>query len=546
MPAKSEAQQRFMGMALAAKRGKGRFSKKVMEAAENMSQKQLRDFAVTKHKGLPEKKAYLEGFMKRAADYGYSESEISEAVKIAEGYVPSPQEQNTVLNNYVKPTTRDPLIFLKDLTTKKLAPTVLGVEKFLGTTTPARVLAGVYGKNLGGEVGKANQYNAKYNYPLIGPSVLNDSSVYSAKGNFTAPHFRMTGISKNPDLFSHVSDTQPDLLTTNSIVNGFQPIKPGVNINNPSFDTLPFNKFISTPVRPIMPMQHVMEHEVAGHRVYKDSEKERLPEPLEWPSPATVQPYQNNRGEALNGLAAIQRDQFQNTGKRYETPAHFKGDLNRVLNSPDIEKSIDTQGWGRPDAKRLIRSLVPMLPEKRKEFIDQAAKTIPGMVRTNTPTAVKTGSYYHSGPDLTSGENSLKNYFNSEEFNNPDTSNVPDPAYDPNAQVVPEAIEEGLFDTPHPVLNAALKAVLRGALIGVPAYYIGKSFDKHKEKPQAKTAGMLSKIKEYMKKHEDKPSESLLKGFVKKQKEGLPALLKMQRLDRMREIGRQMDERSKK
>lgn len=83
MPAKSEAQQRFMGMALAAKRGKGRFSKKVMEAAESMSEKQLRDFAKTKHEGLPEKKAYLEGFMKRAAEYGYSESEINEAVKTA-------------------------------------------------------------------------------------------------------------------------------------------------------------------------------------------------------------------------------------------------------------------------------------------------------------------------------------------------------------------------------------------------------------------------------------------------------------------------------
>lgn len=83
MPAKSEAQQRFMGMALAAKRGKGHFSKKVMEAAESMSEKQLRDFAKTKHEGLPEKKAYLEGFMKRAAEYGYSEAEINEAVKTA-------------------------------------------------------------------------------------------------------------------------------------------------------------------------------------------------------------------------------------------------------------------------------------------------------------------------------------------------------------------------------------------------------------------------------------------------------------------------------
>jgi hypothetical protein len=83
MPAKSEAQQRLMGMALAAKRGKGSASAKVQEIADSMSEKQLRDFAKTKHEGLPEKKAYVEGFMKRAAEYGYSESEINEAVKIA-------------------------------------------------------------------------------------------------------------------------------------------------------------------------------------------------------------------------------------------------------------------------------------------------------------------------------------------------------------------------------------------------------------------------------------------------------------------------------
>jgi hypothetical protein len=86
MPARSEAQQRLMGMALAAKRGKGHFSGKVKEVANSMTEKQLRDFAKTKHEGLPEKKAYIEGFMKRAAEYGYSRNEIGEALKMAEAY----------------------------------------------------------------------------------------------------------------------------------------------------------------------------------------------------------------------------------------------------------------------------------------------------------------------------------------------------------------------------------------------------------------------------------------------------------------------------
>ena len=65
MPAKSEAQQRLFGMALAAKRGKGSFSGKVQELANSMSAKKLRDFAKTPHEGLPEKKAAIVESLKR-------------------------------------------------------------------------------------------------------------------------------------------------------------------------------------------------------------------------------------------------------------------------------------------------------------------------------------------------------------------------------------------------------------------------------------------------------------------------------------------------
>jgi hypothetical protein len=84
MPARSEAQQKLMGMALAAKRGKGKASSKVRRIADSMSEKQLRDFAKTKHKGLPEKKAFLNGFVKRAIDYGFSENEAVKLFKKAE------------------------------------------------------------------------------------------------------------------------------------------------------------------------------------------------------------------------------------------------------------------------------------------------------------------------------------------------------------------------------------------------------------------------------------------------------------------------------
>ncbi len=55
MPAKSKAQQKFMGMVHAAKKGEKPASKEVAAAAKGMTKKAAKDFASTKHKGLPEK-----------------------------------------------------------------------------------------------------------------------------------------------------------------------------------------------------------------------------------------------------------------------------------------------------------------------------------------------------------------------------------------------------------------------------------------------------------------------------------------------------------
>ena len=58
--AKSKAQQRFMGMVYATKKGKKAPSPEVAAAAEGMSKKKAKKFAKTKHKGLPEKKSMSE------------------------------------------------------------------------------------------------------------------------------------------------------------------------------------------------------------------------------------------------------------------------------------------------------------------------------------------------------------------------------------------------------------------------------------------------------------------------------------------------------
>ena len=54
--AMSKAQQRFMGMVYAAKKGEEPASPEVAQAAAGMSKAEAKKFAKTKHKGLPEKK----------------------------------------------------------------------------------------------------------------------------------------------------------------------------------------------------------------------------------------------------------------------------------------------------------------------------------------------------------------------------------------------------------------------------------------------------------------------------------------------------------
>ncbi len=62
MPARSKTQQRLMGQAYAYKTGELKakdlnpeYADEIKKLAKSMTQKQLKDFASTKHKGIPEK-----------------------------------------------------------------------------------------------------------------------------------------------------------------------------------------------------------------------------------------------------------------------------------------------------------------------------------------------------------------------------------------------------------------------------------------------------------------------------------------------------------
>ena len=60
--AKSKSQQRFMGMVRAAQKGEKAASPEIVKVATSMSKSDVKDFAKTKHKGLPEKKVKKESF----------------------------------------------------------------------------------------------------------------------------------------------------------------------------------------------------------------------------------------------------------------------------------------------------------------------------------------------------------------------------------------------------------------------------------------------------------------------------------------------------
>ena len=60
--AKSKSQQRFMGMVRAAQKGEKAASPEIAKVATAMSKSDVKDFAKTKHKGLPEKKVKKESF----------------------------------------------------------------------------------------------------------------------------------------------------------------------------------------------------------------------------------------------------------------------------------------------------------------------------------------------------------------------------------------------------------------------------------------------------------------------------------------------------
>lgn len=110
MPAVSKAQQRFMGMVYAAKKGDmPNPSPEVAAASASMKKKDAKDFASTKHKGLPEKKKISEKIdltdrkqMRRIADAEKRHKEQDKRMKFGKFYAKAKEARDRLRPGEVK------------------------------------------------------------------------------------------------------------------------------------------------------------------------------------------------------------------------------------------------------------------------------------------------------------------------------------------------------------------------------------------------------------------------------------------------------------
>jgi hypothetical protein len=140
MPAVSQQQQKLMALALAYKRGETKdVSAKVKEIADSMSEKDLEDFASTKHKGLPIKKEEIvkEGLKAMC-------EACNEAIK--EMYSPSKQQKQHRI--YEKEMNIDPEVDRKHNKANKNRQLAKLGGLALGTG-----LGAVVGRRVGGSFG---------------------------------------------------------------------------------------------------------------------------------------------------------------------------------------------------------------------------------------------------------------------------------------------------------------------------------------------------------------------------------------------------------
>jgi len=146
--AASQSQQRFMAMALAYKRGEldGPASPEVKSLAAKMSEKDLEDFAKTKHKGLPDKVETDEEYVpmkesrlshlkemisSRSSDY--SLADVQKAVRLADKFGNNMTAATTAIEKIAKGLSNHPTVKreLRKMNEASIPAGVKGKESFV-------------------------------------------------------------------------------------------------------------------------------------------------------------------------------------------------------------------------------------------------------------------------------------------------------------------------------------------------------------------------------------------------------------------------------
>ena len=139
----SQQQQKLMGLALSVKKGKtpkSEVSKKVKDVASSMSEKDLEDFASTKHKGLPKKVEPKENYMnmvgkaitkanllnldKISPSIKYESELEKKVVSLVEKHIPAKMTKKDLLNLLEGWEEEDDVIVKPSKPTTKPGPTI--------------------------------------------------------------------------------------------------------------------------------------------------------------------------------------------------------------------------------------------------------------------------------------------------------------------------------------------------------------------------------------------------------------------------------------
>ena len=141
MPSSSKAQQRFMGMVHAVQKGDmDAPSKEVEKAADSMSDADAKDYASTKHKGLPDhvKKENMENKLKEIIRQTYRESLresiVNETVSHeAMGIASMTNTRKEAVQKFIDDNNLNAQQILKDVTKGKLPERVRFIQALVGT-----------------------------------------------------------------------------------------------------------------------------------------------------------------------------------------------------------------------------------------------------------------------------------------------------------------------------------------------------------------------------------------------------------------------------